>query len=166
MQEVLGCFQERLAHSKEPMEDLSGEKEVREQLKFENLIPEEKKTPEIIPILPGEFQPRKVEEVLPDIDIMPDTYIVYPIGGYHPFYGVPDTLPIYQQKIWPYVKRIKFHRRFRDVKKLTNLRKNSLGANQTISQLNPSMLLGYPRVTFKRTEKSLVNFYWKLSLAA
>jgi len=26
MQEVLGCFQERLAYSKKPMEDIAGEK--------------------------------------------------------------------------------------------------------------------------------------------
>ena len=89
------------------MEDLAGE-EVSEQLKFENLVPEEKKTPEIISTLPGEFQPRKVEELLPDANILPDTYIIYPTGGYHPFYGVLNTLSIYQQKIWPYVKRIKF----------------------------------------------------------
>ena len=43
------------------MENLAGEKEVSEQLKFENLLPKEKETPEIIPILPGELQPRKVE---------------------------------------------------------------------------------------------------------
>ena len=90
------------------MEDIAGEREVREQLKFENLVKEEKKTPEIIPILPGEFQPRKVEELIPEMDILPDTYIIYPTGGYHPFYGVPNTLPRYQLLIWPYVKRIKY----------------------------------------------------------
>ena len=90
------------------MENFAGEKEVSEQLKFENLVSEEEKTPEIIPILPGKFQPRKVEELLPDIDILPDTYIIYPTGGYHPFYGVPNTLPRYQEKIWPYVERIKY----------------------------------------------------------
>jgi len=79
-----------------------------EQLKFENLITEEKETLEIIPILPGEFQPRKVEEFLPDIDILPDTYMIYPTGGYHPFYGVPNTFSIYQLPIWPYVKRINY----------------------------------------------------------
>ena len=112
MQKVLGCFQERLAYSKEPLEDLAGEK-VREQLKFENLFSEEEKTPEIIPILPGEFQPRKVEELLSDIDILPDTYVIYPTGGYHLFYGLPNTLPRYQEKIWPYAKRIKYTHRGR-----------------------------------------------------
>ena len=91
------------------MEDLTGEK-VKEQLTFENLVPEEKKTPEIIPILPGEFQPRKVEELLPDANLPPDTYLIYPTGGYHPFYGVPNTFPRYQLPIWPRVVRIKFKR--------------------------------------------------------
>ena len=54
------------------------------------------------------YQPRKVEELLPEIDILPDTYMIYPNGGYHPFYGVPNTLARYQQPIWPYIKRIKF----------------------------------------------------------
>jgi hypothetical protein len=103
------------------MEDFAGEKEVREQLKFENLVPEEKKTLEIIPILPGEFQPRKAEEVLPGVDILPDTYIIYPTGGYHPFYGVPNTFPIYQLPIWPYVERINYICRGRGPKKnMTN----------------------------------------------
>ena len=31
MQEVLGCFQERLAYSEEPMEDLAGEREVKKK---------------------------------------------------------------------------------------------------------------------------------------
>ena len=104
------------------MEDLTGEKEVREQLTFENLVPEEKETPEIIPILPGEFQPRKVEEITPDANITPDTYIIYPTGGYHPFYGVPNTLPRYQEKIWPYVKRIKYSELWKSNETLNNQR--------------------------------------------
>ena len=81
---------------------------MREQLKFENLVPEGKKTLEIIPTSNSVFQPRKVEELLPEIDIIPDTYMIYPTGGYHPFYGVPNTFPIYQLPIWPYVKRINY----------------------------------------------------------
>ena len=54
------------------------------------------------------FQPRKLEEVLTEIDIPPDTYMIYPHGGYHLFYGVPNTFPLYQLPIWPYVKRIKY----------------------------------------------------------
>ena len=111
------------------MENLAGEKEVSEQLKFENLVKEEKKTPEIIPILPGEFQPRKVEELLPEMDILPDTYIIYPNGGYHPFYGVPNTLPRYQEKIWPFVKRIKFSEHFSSEEKRDNARRALMEIN-------------------------------------
>ena len=105
-----------------------------------------------------EFQPRKVEELLPHIGIKPDTYIIYPTGGYHPFYGVPNTLPRYQQKIWPYVKRIKFHERYKNIKKLNNLRKGPLRAKRhTISQVNPIITLGYSRVSLQRTQKRLIN---------
>jgi len=62
----------------------------------------------IIQINSSVFQPRKVEELLPEIDIIPDTYMIYPTGGYHLFYGVPNTFPLYQLPIWPYVKRIKY----------------------------------------------------------
>jgi len=108
VQEILGHFQEWLENSEEPMENFTSEREMREQLKFENLVPEEKKTLEIIPTSNSVFQPRKVEELLPDIDILPDTYMIYPTGGYHLLYGVPNTFPIYQLVIWPYVKRIKY----------------------------------------------------------
>ena len=70
--------------------------------------PEKDKPVKIIQISTSVFQPRKVEELLPEIDIIPDTYMIYPTGGYHPFYGVPNTFPIYQLPIWPYVKRIKY----------------------------------------------------------
>ena len=70
--------------------------------------PEKDKPVKIIQINTSVFQPRKVEELLPEIDIIPDTYMIYPTGGYHPFYGVPNTFPIYQLPIWPYVKRIKY----------------------------------------------------------
>ena len=94
------------------MEDLAGEKEMSEQLKFENFLPE---TPEIVPALPGEFQPRKVEEVIPDKNIPEDTYLIYPTGGHHLFYEVPNALPRYQLPIWPYVKRIKFNKEKMDL---------------------------------------------------
>ena len=83
------------------------------QLKFENLVTKEKETPEIIPIRADGLQPRKIEELLSDIDILPDTYVIYPTGGYHLFYGLPNTLPRYQEKIWPYAKRIKYTHRGR-----------------------------------------------------
>jgi len=87
----------------------------------------------------GEFQPRKVEELIPNAHIMPDTYIIYPDGGYHPFYGVPNTFPKYQQMIWPYVKRIKYHERFKDPKKLDRARKGNLRKNQTLSQISSAL---------------------------
>ena len=74
--------------------------------------PEKDEPIKIIQINPSGLQPRKVEELLPDQDIMSDTYIIYPNGGYHPFYGVPNTFPIYQLPIWPFIKRVKFASKF------------------------------------------------------
>ncbi len=73
--------------------------------------PEKDKPIKIIQINPPGFQPRKIEEILPNDDILTGAYIVYPNGGYHPFYGVPDTLPRYQLPIWPYVKDIGIRRK-------------------------------------------------------
>ena len=70
--------------------------------------PEKDKPIKIIQIAPSGFQPRKVEELLPNIDILKDTYMIYPTGGYHPFYGVLNTFPRYQLPVWPYIKRIKY----------------------------------------------------------
>ena len=58
------------------------------------LQPEKDKPLEIIPIPNSIYQPRKVEE-LSGADVPPDTPIIYPEGGYHPFYGVPNTPPRY-----------------------------------------------------------------------
>ena len=90
----------------------------------------------------SEFQPRKVEELIPNANIMPDTYIIYPDGGYHPFFGVPNTFPKYQQVIWPYVKRIKYHERFKDPKKLDRTRKGNLRKNQNLSQISSALSTG------------------------
>jgi len=123
------------------------------QLKFENLVPEEKKTLEIIPTLLGELQPRKLEELLPDDDILPDTYLIYPTGGYHPFYGVPNTLPRYQLPIWPFVKRIKFSPKYTSEKKRDNTRRSH---NQhTLSQLHPTFHRGYYMVGLFQISKGL-----------
>ena len=73
-----------------------------------------------------EFQPRKVEELLPNDNILPNTYLIYPTGGCHPFYGVKNTLPRYQQKIWPYVKRLRFR-----------ATKGRWKSEKTNSQVNP-----------------------------
>mgnify|MGYP001471389504 CR=1 FL=1 len=70
--------------------------------------PEKDKPIKIIQINSSGLQPRKVEELLPNLDILPDTYMIYPNGGYHPFYGVPNTPPRYQLPIWPCVVRIKY----------------------------------------------------------
>jgi hypothetical protein len=62
----------------------------------------------IIQIAPSGLQPKKVEEInyRSCADLLPDTYMIYPTGGYHPFYGVPNTLPRYQLPIWPCIRRI------------------------------------------------------------
>jgi len=123
------------------------------QLKFENLVPEEKKTPEIIPIRADGLKPRKLEELLPDDDLSPDTYLIYPDGGYHPFYGVPNTFPIYQQKIWPFIKRIKFSPKYTSEKKRDNTRRSH---NQhTLSQLHPTFHKGYYIVCLFQISKGL-----------
>ena len=66
----------------------------------------------IIQIKPSGFQPIKVEEIKyrDCAEVLPDTYILYPTGGYHPFYGTPNTFSIYQLPIWPCVKRIKWEK--------------------------------------------------------
>ena len=141
------------------MEDLAGEREVSEQLKFENLVKEEKKTPEIIPILPGKFQPRKVEELLPNDDIVADTYLIYPNGGYHPFYGISNTLPRYQEKIWPYVKRIKFSEYFKSQAVVDRVRRNNLRENHTIEQLNPYWNRDYYFIMIRKNGYFIRNRY-------
>ena len=137
--------------------------EMSEQLKFENLVPEEKKTPEIIPILPGEFQPRKVEDVIPDDDIQPDTYMIYPTGGYHPFYGVPNTFPIYQLPIWPFVKRIKFSDKYKSIEKINNARRGTLRENQNNTQLNPSFTANYLTICLLKEGRTVKNAYTKFN---
>ena len=72
--------------------------------------PEKDKPTQIIQKIdtPGP-QPMKVEEIIPDKNILEDTYMIYPTGGYHPFFGVPNTFSRYQLPIWPYIKRIKYN---------------------------------------------------------
>ena len=95
--------------------------------------------PEEIFIDPNGLKPKKLEEVITDQNIPKDTYIIYPSGGSHPFYGVPNTFPIYQKKIWPCVKRIKY----------TEHGKKSRGRSRDKSQLNCDFKSGYPRITFQ-----------------
>ena len=125
--------------------------------------PEKDKPIKIIQIEPSGLQPRKVEEVLPDDNILPDTYIIYPTGGYHIFYGVPNTFPRYQLPIWPYVKRIKFSEKYKDDKKLDNLRKVSLRENQNTMQLNASFMGDYLAISlfmegyYKKNNYTVIN---------
>jgi len=105
--------------------------------------PEKDKPIKIIQINSSGLQPRKVEEVLPDDDIAPDTYMIYPTGGYHPFYKVPNTFPRYQLPIWPCVKRIKFSERFGSQEKTDRARASGLREHQTIEQINPYLQGNY-----------------------
>ena len=103
--------------------------------------PEKDAPIKIIQVGSAGFQPRKVEELLPDIDIAPDTYMIYPTQGYHPFYGVPNTFPRYQLPIWPYIKRIKYdHGPNRGVRHPINFQANILFAPD-----------GYPVISLKRS---------------
>ena len=105
--------------------------------------PEKDEPIKIIQINPSGFQLRKVEELISYANILPDTYIIYPTGGYHIFHGVPNTFPRYQLPIWPYVKRIKFSERFKNNKRLDNIRKVSLRENQNSMQVNASFTGDY-----------------------
>ena len=107
--------------------------------------PEKDDPIKIIQVDSSGFQPRKVEELLLDIDIVPDTYMIYPTGGYHPFYGVPNTFPRYQLPIWPYIKRIKYDhapKRFgnKGVRHPLNFQGNMIFTGE-----------GYPVISLKRT---------------
>ena len=122
--------------------------------------PEKDEPIKIIRIDPSGLQPRKVEELLPDHDILLDTYMIYPIGGYHPFYGVPNTFPRYQLPIWPYIKRIKFSEKWKGKEHLLNkVRKGGTREDHLISQINPYIFIGYPKVNLFRTETYFMNNY-------
>ena len=105
--------------------------------------PEKDKPIKIIQISPSGLQPRKVEEVIPDDNIAPDTYMIYPTGGYHPFYKAPNTFPRYQLPIWPRVVRIKFSKKFKSQEKMDRARASGLREHQTIEQLNPYLQGNY-----------------------
>jgi hypothetical protein len=105
------------------------------------------------------LQPRKVEELIPDKDILLDTYIIYPNGGYHPFYGVPNTFHRYQLPIWPYIKRIKFSKRFKNDKTLYNARKSSWDTNHLSSQINPFIRADYFSVGLRKSTRTIRNSY-------
>ena len=108
------------------------------------------------------LQPRKVEELMPDQDILPDTYMIYPNGGYHPFYGVPNTFPIYQLPIWPYMKRIKYSEKWVSKEKLDNMKRSTLREHQTTKQLNAYLDKDYLKVNFKKNSYYMGNEYTKI----
>jgi len=125
--------------------------------------PEKDKPIKIIQINSSGLQPRKVEELLPDQNILPDTYIIYPNGGYHPFYGVPNTLPIYQQKIWPRIVRIKFSERFKSQEARDRVRRGALQREHyTTNQINPTWDKDYFYVNLCKNGYRIVNRYTEL----
>jgi len=112
----------------------------------------------IIQINPSGLQPRKVEEIFPNKKIVADTYMIYPTGGYHPFYGVPNTFPRYQLPIWPYVRRIKFSEKFKgDKKMIERVRSTGLRENTTSSQVNPFIRADYFSVGLAKSTKKTHN---------
>ena len=82
---------------------------------------------------PDGLKPVKIEDIVQNKNIPKDTYVIYPSGGFHLFYGVPNTFPIYQEKIWPYVKRIKYAAQ----EKIRVLKCDFMGS------------INYPRINFK-----------------
>ena len=105
--------------------------------------PEKNEPVKIIQIDPSGLQPRKIEEILPGNDIQLDTYMIYPTGGYHPFYGVPNTFPRYQLPIWPCVRRIKFSESYKSQETVDRVRINSQREHHTIEQINPYLQGNY-----------------------
>ena len=112
--------------------------------------PEKDKPIKIIQIDPSGLQPKKVEELLPDHDILLDTYMIYPTGGYHPFYGVPNTSPRYQLPIWPCIRRIKFAEKYKSQATVDRVRGTFQREHQTIEQLNPFLLGNYYKINLKQ----------------
>ena len=124
--------------------------------------PEKDKPIKIIQISPSGLQPRKVEELIPDSNILLDTYMIYPTGGYHPFYGTLNTLPRYQLPIWPYVKRIKFSEKWGSKEKLDNMRQKSLRKHQTLEQINAYFDQNYYRLNLKTNIYYIGNEYTQI----
>jgi len=124
--------------------------------------PEKNEPIKIIQIDPSGLQPRKVEELLPDHDILLDTYMIYPTGGYHPFYGVHNTFPRYQLPIWPCVRRIKFSDYYNSQEALDRVRRGSQREHQTIEQLNAYLLGSYYKINFKKRSYYVGNEYTKI----
>jgi len=124
--------------------------------------PEKDKPIKIIQIAPSGLQPRKVEECVPDSDIQPDTYMIYPTGGYHPFYGVLNTFPRYQLPIWPCVRRIKFSEYYNSQEARDRVRSSTQREHQTIKQLNPFLMGNYYKINFKKKSYYIGNEYTQI----
>ena len=124
--------------------------------------PEKDKPIKIIQIDPSGLQPRKMEEVIPEANILPNTYMIYPTGGYHPFYGVPNTFPRYQLPIWPCVRRIKWNERYKTEKSRNSSRTARLRENNTNEQINPTWTDKYYVIGLKLNERVSVNYYGQI----
>jgi len=97
----------------------------------------------------------KLDEIVSDI--LPDTYVLYSTGGYHPFYGVSGTEPIYQEPIWPCVRRINW-------KNKTKKNNGSLRNNHHSTQINPTFTpSGYPEIAVERNRKAIRNDWTKIN---
>ena len=115
--------------------------------------PEKDEPIKIIQIAPSGLQPKKLEElVLYRGNIPPDTYMIYPNGGYHPFYKVPNTPPRYQLPIWPCVKRIKYNERW-STEGLLGAKKRNLRKHHTTEHINPFLSTdGYVFISLQDVE--------------
>ena len=96
------------------------------------------------------YKQRKVEEILPNDNIVADTYIIYPTGGHHFFYGVSNTFPRYQLPIWPYIKRIKYSS------------KNYAKKYQKVAQLKSGFLVNYLSVGLAKQGHYIRNDYTRI----
>ena len=124
--------------------------------------PEKDKPIKIIQIDPSGLQPKKVEELVPDHDILLDTYMIYPTGGYHPFYGVPNTFPRYQLPIWPCIRRIKFSKCYNSQEARDRTRRGSQKEHQTIEQLNPFLVGNYYKINLKQNRNYISHSYTQI----
>tara|TARA_R100001244_G_scaffold46444_1_gene41567 strand:- start:22 stop:651 length:630 start_codon:yes stop_codon:yes gene_type:complete len=110
--------------------------------------PEKNEPIKIIQIEPSGFPPMKVEEIKYRNcnEVIPDSYMLYPTGGFHPFYGTPNTFPLYQLPVWPFVKRIKWEKNGKWMKK-----------KQLMPSLNSKS--DYAELTLKTTNYFTENKY-------
>ena len=116
---------------------------------------------EIIPVI-NSNEPKKVEELMPNADVVLDMYLLYPTGGYHPFFGVPNTFSRYQLPIWPYVKRIKYSETL-SKQGLQNIKKKNLTPAQTSAHINLTLHKNYMICTLNTNKRRTAKSYTELS---